>query len=699
MTPATSPVRSNATHGEVDGWALTGRISPRRVVRVAGVDAEGQSLNSYPLVHPIAGAQPRTPWAVHLADATGRFRLLCVDLDAKGSSEAAAADATQFGELVSELGIEHLVCASGPTGGRHVWIGLRDALDAEAVRALAYLLKAWLPSLDVAPLTNPTSGCARPPGAPHRLGGNSQVIAGSVAVLTEPTVTTGQIHALMSRVADHVHAVEPATQPTRSRPVAVVDGMPFLPGTKRALSASCRGLLEATPTGDLSTVLWRVLCGAAAARWRFRDVLALADAPGLEHARTLRAGATRMPRPTRGPASPTAMLRRQWTRAVQAVAQLGPGQAIEGTDKSFDTRAEVVTELVRTVQRRADATAGRWGRSRACLAQRRVLDALCLFHLQGVRPDEVEADIRRLAMTCGLDRETARRSLLALTTDGWITRTQSAAGRRGARWSIDPGGAVHSRISELLSQADPRPAGTGSALRSALLNQLADRLNDNAHDAFATNGGLGPDAGTLYGRLREPMDAAECSYLLGWSIDKTTIMLDRLNSVGLVEWRERCWRRVDTAQIDQVAIALGTNGVGQRRADLYAVERTLWAWWCTEVEQLRTVRSRRGSQRVRQARSWPPHPRRHNGRADFAAARRTLRRRPETLVGLVSLRGTPEAAPISRPTFGAPSPRTTLNRTGPGLPGRVTPGSSERSRSKNFAPGCPPTALLLTSGR
>ena len=138
MTPAIPPPRSDAPRGEVDAWVLTGRISPRRVVRSAGVDGDGQPLTSYPLVHPIAGSRPRTQWAVLLAAAPVRYRLLCVDLDAKGSSEAAAADATQFGELVSELGIEHLVCASGPTGGRHVWIGLRDALDAEAVRALAY---------------------------------------------------------------------------------------------------------------------------------------------------------------------------------------------------------------------------------------------------------------------------------------------------------------------------------------------------------------------------------------------------------------------------------------------------------------------------------------------------------------------------------------------------------------------------------
>ena len=39
---------------------------------------------------------------------------------------------------------------------------------------------------------------------------------------------------------------------------------------------------------------------------------------------------------------------------------------------------------------------------------------------------EVEADIRRLALTCGLDRETARRCLIALAADGWIVRTRAA---------------------------------------------------------------------------------------------------------------------------------------------------------------------------------------------------------------------------------------------------------------------------------
>jgi len=685
-----------------DAWSLTAQISPRRVVRAAAVDADGRPLNAYPLVHPVAGAQPGTPWAVHLADTQGRFRLLCADLDAKPSADAAAADAVRLSSFLSDLGIQHLMCASGPTGGRHVWLGLRESVDAEMVSALAYLLKAWLPTLDVAPLVNPASGCVRPPGSPHRLGGVSQVIAGSARALTDATVTLAEVHALMSRLAQHVHPVLPSAAPRQRHPVAEGNGMPFLPGAKRPLSTRCRALLATPPTGDLSAVLWRVLCGAAAARWRFADIAAIADAPGLEHARTLCAGTSRVPRPARGPASPMAVLRRQWTRAVLTVADLAPGQPEEQTDASFDMRAEVVAAIVRTVQRRADATPGRWGGSRAGLAQRRILDALCLFHLQGVRADEVEADIRRLALACGLDRETARRSLLALAADGWISRTRSAAGRRGARWTIDPGGVVHTRVSGLLSQADPRPAGTGPALRTALINELADRLHGSAHDAFATAGGLGLEAGSLYGRLADRLDTLQCSQLLGWSMDKTTRVLDRLGSAGLIEWRGYCWTRA-IGELDRVAADLGTEGVGRRRAVLYSLERALWAWWLDEFDVMRAARlrpwQRRPRKSLRQGISWPVHPRRRDGKADYAAARQALQGRSEALNCGISFRGTHQASPISRLTFDALSPKDAPNRTGPGLPWTSHPRLDRPKSFKKFHPGCPPTALFLTSGR
>ena len=56
-------------------------------------------------------------------------------------------------------------------------------------------------------------------------------------------------------------------------------------------------LREDAASGDASAILWRVLVGAAAARWRHADIAALVDeAPGLEHVRTYRDRGQRRPR-------------------------------------------------------------------------------------------------------------------------------------------------------------------------------------------------------------------------------------------------------------------------------------------------------------------------------------------------------------------------------------------------------------------
>ena len=108
----------------LSAWELTARMSPRGVVRASAVDAGGRPVNAYPRVHPIDGRVPLTPWAVHLTDPAGRFRLLCVDLDAKVSASAAEQDAHLLTKLLAEHGVPFVECLSGPTGGRHVWLGL-----------------------------------------------------------------------------------------------------------------------------------------------------------------------------------------------------------------------------------------------------------------------------------------------------------------------------------------------------------------------------------------------------------------------------------------------------------------------------------------------------------------------------------------------------------------------------------------------
>ena len=666
--------------GRVDGWVLTGRISPRRVVRAASVDAAGRALNVFSLVHPVSGAVPLTPWAVYLADRQGRFRLWCADLDAKGGAVAAGADADRLSGLLGGLGVPHLVCRSGPLGGRHVWVGLAEPVDADLVGVWARLLRGWLPSLDVSALLNPATGCVRPPGAPHRLGGVSEVLVGDVSVLTEPTVTVEQVRQVIGHLAKHhlanrhlattgrgidaasegasrggpstlvgpasttgpapgVPAGGPAVS-TVGRVVGESGGVPFLVGSRRGLSAPCRALLAESPAGDASAVLWRILCGAAAAHWRYDEVATLIDAPGLEHVRTVRDGTSRTARPSHGAGSPRAVLRRQWTRAVTTMAVLPPGERA-GDDPTFDTRAEVVAAVVQAVQQRADAAPGRWGASRAALAQRRVLDAVCRFHLDAVRHDCVEADVRRLALACGLDRETVRRSLLALAADGWLQRTHPSVGPRGACWSIDPGGVVHRQIVGMLSQAVPRPAQVGAALRSIAQRELADRVALGGHDAFAGRGGLGIRLGSLYAHLDRPRTTSDAGRHFGWGNTTTRDVLDRLAAAGLIVSEQGHWRRSDPAQLDRVADEQHTTGRHRQRAELYARERAAWAWWRAELARLRAQRTRphhhphRGSRGTGPLALWPAHPRHHNGRADYRAARVTLhdtapdRRRPD----------------------------------------------------------------------
>lgn len=656
------------------------------------MDAAGRPVNQYPLVHPVSGAAPLTPWAVYLADRSGRFRLWCADLDAHAGVDSAVADAARLTGLLTEVGVPHLVCRSGPSGGRHVWIGLAEPVEADLVAVWARLLRGWLPSLDVSALLNPATGCVRPPGAPHRHGGVAEVLTGDVSVLTEPTVTVTQVRQVIGHLAAQQQrlaavaarpgsaaggaaAVRPSLGPGASspagrdsagpgvgrlaapagRPVGESGGVPFLLGDRRGLSASCRALLAEPPAGDASAVLWRILWGAAAAHWRYGDVATLIDAPGLEHVRTVRDGNHRTARPARGAGSPAAVLRRQWTRAVTAIAAQPPdGRA--GNDPTFDPRAEAVAAIVQAVQQRADAVPGRWGGGRGGLAQRRVLDAVCRYHLDAVRPDHVEADIRRLALTCGLDRETVRRSLLALAVDGWLERTSPSAGRRGACWTIDPGGVLHRQITEMLSQAVPRPQDTGAALRRIAKRELDARLAAGAHDALAGRGGLGIQPGSLCAHLDRPNPTTEAARRFGWSPAKTRQLLDRLAAAGLVVSEHGHWQRTDPAHLDRVADEQHTTGRHQHRAELDATERAAWAWWQAELAHPHTRRTppsphpRRRRQDARPA--WPPHPRHPNGRANYAAARRALQAtapRPPTRERPTptSLTLTP---PVGRPT-------------------------------------------------
>src|SRR3954453_10480847 len=176
------------------GGALAARTGRGRV-RVADRDAAGAALNAYRRESPVNGPPPGRPYAVYLADADGDYRLLGCDLDS--GRGPVSEDLAGLRALLDRAGLPHLVGASGPGGGRHVWIGLAEAVPAPLVARLADALAARLPSLDTAPLRNPRTGCLRPPGAPHRLTGAASILAGDPAVLIAPRAGRPQVQRLL----------------------------------------------------------------------------------------------------------------------------------------------------------------------------------------------------------------------------------------------------------------------------------------------------------------------------------------------------------------------------------------------------------------------------------------------------------------------------------------------------------------------
>lgn len=614
-------------------WRLTAAISPRPTVRAATVDASGAILNVYPpsCITPVTAEPPTTPWAVYLTDRDHRYRLVCFDLDGKTPEAAAAAekDAAALARLLSSAGLAPVVCQSNPRGGRHVWIALAESAPADLVHRLARLAKALHRTLDLSPVKNVATGCVRPPGAPHRDGGRSTVIDGELHQLTHPTGTLAQLIAATEALAQLVN--ERAAAAGVDAPPADVqadDGRhDYIPGPKRELSAAAGAALRDDTTGaDASAVLWRVLLGAVAAHWHYADIARLVPtAPGLEHVRTRQEHGRRVPRSS---AETRRVLRYQWDKAVAHVAR---GRRIVGADDTFDGRAEDIAHQVRDVQERADASPGRW-HTGGGPADRRVLDALCILALQAVRAS-VEADTRRLALMVGVGRETARTALLRLADDGWIVRTRPADGPHAAHWTIDPRDVLHREPGNARSQAAHRPPSTGTAARNALLLELTDRMHAAAHDLF-TPRGLGFHAGNVYARCAStPLPLATLTRLTDIDAARTVATLTQLTEAGVVQLDRGGWRRSTLDVRDAAAAARGIAGQLAARAERYAIERELWAWWLAELDWMNTAPAER-SKRPAPGQltlvpdlpptGYPIHPRTPDGRADYRTARRYL---------------------------------------------------------------------------
>lgn len=633
-----NPARSSAlTPNEPSGvspyslaetWALTAQLSPRPFVRVAARDASGDILNQYDRTWPTAEAAPTTTWAMLLADDDLRFRYLCFDFDSAAGN--APRDASRMSYWLDELNIPHLVCISGPTGGRHVWVRLGSPAEASAVHDLAYYVRSILASLDVHPLTNPASGCVRPPYAPHRAGGFSQPL-GDLGSITEHEADEDALAHLTALFVDLGATLPTPATALPHGAVVDADGNPKIRGPKRPLSPAMSELLHSSPGPDASHTLARVLIAAADARWAFTDVTALTDsAPALEHARTRRVGTTRTPRTSKDTAKVLAGL---WKYAVRFVA--AHPRARTGDDSDYRERMDAVHTAVTTAQQRADALPGLWatrnGRVGGTHSQRVVLDALCLYMLQSSQ-HVVEADIRRLSADTGYGRTTVHTALRALTEEGaagpaWVQRVGTAEGVNGQRYRLHPRFSPEDQVTNR-TQARMRAVAGGTPKTLSLIRELSTRLALLAHDVFCAPRSLGRTSGLLFTHLSPDSPTTAHQLALSTGIDPALLRrrLYALTRDGLAVRVGEGWRRGGAESRDFIARRRDVSGYLAARRAAYEVERKVWAWWLAEVTWMQERdKPRRGQQAPRawsSARTpeYAAYPRGPSRRRDHAKA-------------------------------------------------------------------------------
>jgi hypothetical protein len=111
---------------------------------------------------------------VYLATATGRFQWIVFDLDV--SRGGVARDLAALEQLLEEAGLRYVVAASGPGGGRHVWVTASKLLPARPVTRIGRPARVVIPALDHGLLCNSRTVAVRPVGAPHRHGGRSRLL-------------------------------------------------------------------------------------------------------------------------------------------------------------------------------------------------------------------------------------------------------------------------------------------------------------------------------------------------------------------------------------------------------------------------------------------------------------------------------------------------------------------------------------------
>lgn len=517
------------------------------------------------------------PAAVHLHDKHGCGRVLVLDLDQAAGT--VADDYTSLTHTLDSLGAMWFADAS-PSGGRHIYIPLTDAVSHTVLADVARRLATLYPSIDPSPHYSADTGCIRPPGSVWKRGGHQRLITDLKDAIAATAICNPN-HVLDSLVADVPPQPLPSAEPSIDVDVSayVPEGNSHL--SPRLATIARTGLYDTNRYSSPSEARQAVITGAVRAGLPQLDVIRRIETgiwPGL--AAMYRRYATGQRK----------ALGRDWAKARTWLSHQGSKSVQSGTTSPQVTGGRLPTPSTHTALRRIERhlTHTEPPALDSSTRKRRYLlrALLAAAHQEGSLT--VARGCRSLAIASGIDHTKIPATLNALCAEPHplVRRIQDAQGKNAA---------VYELLAPAESTSDESPWGKGLPVEA--VRPVFRILGLTAADVYETL------------ELYPGLTGRGIARATGHSPTTVLDALALLHSHGLITAKtsggNTVWSVTSSQMLVDAADRLGATAIVAALILRYRTERL--AWWAWLAEQARRRQTEYISHNDLPPPLWEPH--------------------------------------------------------------------------------------------
>ncbi|ERI38125.2 hypothetical protein IG195_20135 (plasmid) [Arthrobacter sp. TES] len=222
---------------------------------------------------------PGRPAAVMVHGVDGSVATLCLDFDTtKALKGVVDSDAARVARLLSACGVSFVEDFS-PSGGRHLYVPLRERMDSATARQLIEALALTATSLDASPHQNISDGCIRVPGSVHKYGGYQTLItplsqAYDILRRRNAPAAVSELQAALAPELARIRALkERAAKRLAAQRTGSLTALPLLTGSEAPLRRAARtGLYDTARYKSPSEARMAVLSHFSACGWSLQQI-------------------------------------------------------------------------------------------------------------------------------------------------------------------------------------------------------------------------------------------------------------------------------------------------------------------------------------------------------------------------------------------------------------------------------------------